>query len=569
VIIGAANVRDGTASYWPEARERFLASVWREFASSSDCELALVRVARLAVPECADWCFLHMVDEAPISRLVEIAYANPTWAFLAEQLQRCQPVVATSAQARSPKIVLVPNVEHSRLARVATEQEHLEVLKAIPSQSFLVVPIGIYGRPFAVLTFAYTQRSGRRYGVDDMGWALNLAARARLAIERATLRHELETANLAKEQFLAALSHELRNPLNMIAGYVRLLQSDVLDRDIRLRASSALERNIALLRRLVDGLVETSRIASGHLKLQMTPLLVSSVVQEVVDAVQPTADAKGVALQCVIQPPAGSIHADRDRLRHVIWNLVSNAVKFTPAGGRVDVRVERTEAHVDIIVADSGVGIPSECLPQLFQPFWQEDTRFSRTHGGLGLGLALVRRIVELHGGTVRAESAGPGGGATFTVVLPRWPYLQAERGSNGLIARLAGLRVLLIEDDEEWIELVVDLLTLAGARVMVERSAQAALAQLEAEHPHVLLINIGLPHLNGWELVAQIRKSGSKYSRSVKAAAVSGHADPEDRERALMAGFQMCVPKSIAAEDLLDAVIRLAATGLDTRPGS
>jgi len=435
-----------------------------------------------------------------------------------------------------PKIMLVPNVDQSRLVEVA--REHLDVLNAIAPQSFLVVPINVHSRPFAVLTFAYTQRSGRRYGANDIAWAVNLTAQARLAIERAALRHELETASLAKEQFLAALSHELRNPLNMIAGYVRLLQSDVLDREIRSRAHGALERNIALLRRLVDELVEISRIASGHLRLQMTPLLVSSVVQDVVEAVRPTADAKGVAVQYVIQPPVASVPADRDQLRQVVWNLVSNAVKFTPAGGRVDVGVERTESHVEIIVADSGVGIPSECLSQLFQPFWQEDARFSRTHGGLGLGLALVRRIVELHGGTVRAESAGPGGGATFTVVLPRWPYLQAERGSNGLIARLAGLRVLLIEDDEDWIELVVDLLTLAGARVMVERSAQAALAQLETERPHVLLIDIDLAGMDGWELIADIRKSGSKYGRSVRVAAVSDHVRPEDRERLLGAGF-------------------------------
>ncbi len=568
MIIGAAKIdRDVTAEYRLEARDRFLASAWRELASSSDCELALVRVARLAVPECADWCFVHMVDASPVGRLVEVAYAYPESAALAEPLRHSQTTAATSARPQWAKIILVPNVDQSRLAGVA--REHLDVLKAIAPQSFLVVPINVQGRPFAVLTFAYTQRSGRRYGADDIAWAVNLAARARLAIERAALCHELETANLAKEQFLAALSHELRNPLNIVAGYVRLLQSDVLDREIRWPVNGALERNIALLRHLVDDLVDASRIASGHLKLRMTPLLVSSIVQDVVDAVQPTADAKDVAVQCVIQRPAGSVHADRDQLRQVIWKLVSNAVKFTPAGGRVDVGVGRTESHVEIIVADSGVGIPSECLPQLFQPFWQEDARFSRTHGGLGLGLALVRRIVELHGGTVRAESAGPGGGATFTVVLPRWPYLQAERGSNGLIARLAGLRVLLIEDDELWIELVVDLLTLAGARVMVERSAQAAWAQLEAEHPHVLLINIGLPRVDGWELIAQIRTSGSKHSRSVRAAAVSGHAHPEDRERALGAGFQMFVPKSITAEDLLDAVIRLAAMGVDTRPAS
>jgi signal transduction histidine kinase len=453
--------------------------------------------------------------------------------------------------------------------RVTTEQQHLEVLHAIPCQSFLLVPIDVYGRSFARLTFAFAQHSGRRYKADDIAWAVNLASRARLAIERAVLRRELETANLAKEQFIADLSHELRNPLDTIAGYVRLLQSDVLDREIRFRASRALERNIALLRRLTDDLLEASRIASGHLKLQIVSLLVSSVVQEVVDTVQPAADTKGVAVRCAIPPSAGSIHADRDRLRQVIWNLVSNAVKFTPAGGRVDVRVERTESQVDIIVADSGVGIPSACLPQLFQPFWQEDRRFSRTHGGLGLGLALVRRIVELHGGTVRAESPGRTGGATFTVVLPQWASLQAAKRSTGLIARLAGLRVLLIDDDGDWIEFVVDLLTLAGAHVMVERSAQATLARLEAEHPHVLLINRDLIQPNGSDLVTQIRKSGSKSVRSVRAAVVNDHRHRDDCERALVVGFQMCVPKSMTAEDLLDAVIRLAAMGVDAGCGS
>jgi CheY-like chemotaxis protein len=300
----------------------------------------------------------------------------------------------------------------------------------------------------------------------------------------------------------------------------------------------------------------------------MTPLPVSSVVQNVIDTVRPTAAAKGVGVYSAIHPSAGSIHADRDRLRQVIWNLVSNAIKFTPAGGRVDVRIDRTESHVEIVVADSGVGIPSECLPHLFQPFWQEDAQFSRTHGGLGLGLALVRRIVELHGGTVRAESAGANRGATFTVVLPRWPYLQAERGSTGLIARLAGLRVLIVDDDEEWIEFVVDLLTLAGARVVVERSAHAAIAQLEAEHPHVLLMNTGLLQRNGLDLIAEIRKNGSKYVRSVRAAAVSHRGHCDDRDRALAAGFQVCIPQSMSAEDLLDAVIHLAVTGVDAGPG-
>lgn len=562
-------MRDVTAEYRLAAHERFLASVWRELASSFDSELALARVARLAVPEHADWCFLHILDEAPISRLAEIAYANPEWAESAEQLRRCHRA-ATFAPPQRPKIVLVPDVDSSNLARVTIGQDHLDVLRVIAAQSFLVVPIGVYGRPFAVLTFAYTQYSGRRYGADDIAWASNVAWRARLAIERTVLRDELETANRAKEEFLATLSHELRNPLNSIGGYIRLLQSGVLDQELRSRTGAALDRNVAHLRRLVEELIDTSRTAVGKLTLQMTPLLASSVVQDVVDAARPTADAKSIAVGGVSQPPAGWVLADRNRLHQVMWHLLSNAIKFTAAGGRINVRVERTKSQVEIIVADSGVGLSSELLPHIFQPFWQEDPRFSRAHGGLGLGLALVRRIVELHGGTVRAESAGPGKGATFTVALPQLRDSPAEEPmSNSLIARLEGLRVLLVEDDDHWIEPVVDLLTLGRARVFVERSERAALTRLETEHIHVLLIDIGVPRMDACELLASIRRSGSRCGRAVRAAALSGHAHPEDRRRALAAGFQMFLPKSIAAEDLLDAVIRLAAMGVDTRPAS
>jgi signal transduction histidine kinase/CheY-like chemotaxis protein len=549
------------------ARERFLASAWRELASSLDCELALARVARLAVPEHADWCFLHVLNETSIGRLIEIAHADPEWADLAETLRRNQSNATAFAPLQQQKLVLVPDVHRSWLARDAIAPAYLELLKQIEPQSLLVVPIGVYGRPFAVLLFAYTQRSGRRYRADDVAWASGLASRAGLAIERRVLRDELETANQVNEEFLATLAYELCNPLNSIGGYIRLLQSGDLDRELRSRAAAALERNLSRLRRLVEDLIDTSRAGVGNLDMQMAPLLAARVVGEVIDAARLTAVAKCIAVRCVIQPPAGWILADPNRLRQVMWHLLSNAIKFTPAGGRIDVRVERADSQVKIIVTDTGVGLPPAVLPHIFEPFWQEDPRFSRTHGGLGLGLSLVRRIVELHGGTVRAESAGPGKGATFTVTVPQLAYSETEEPvSNSLIARLEGLRVLLVDDDEDWIEPVVDLLALAGARVLVERSAESTLSRLETEHVHILLMDIALPQLDACELLCELRRSGSKCGRTVRAAALSGRAHPEDRRRAMDAGFQMLLPKSLAAEDLLDAVIRLAAMGVDTR---
>jgi CheY-like chemotaxis protein len=294
------------------------------------------------------------------------------------------------------------------------------------------------------------------------------------------------------------------------------------------------------------------------------------VVQDAVNAVLPTARAKDIALQCMIQPVAGSVRADRDRLYQAVWGLVSNAIKFTPPGGQVRVSVEHRESQVEITVADSGVGIPSDLLPRLFEPFWQEDAWFSRIHGGLGLGLALVRRIVELHGGTVRAVSAGPARGATFIIALPRLTRSDAEETPlSTCIARMAGLQVLLVEDDSNWIELVVDLLTLAGARVFVEQSAAAALRRLETEHPHVALLDVSLPRMDAWKFIAGIRRSESPGVRSVRAAAVSDQPSPELQHRALAAGFQILLPRSLPAEELLDAVIRLATMRIDTTPAS
>lgn len=563
-------MRDLTRGHRDSARERFLLLVWRELVSPVEWDVALARVAQVAIPDCADCCFLQLADGNAVARLVEVAYANPEWTPFAAQLRRCQPCVARSGQQPLRKIVLLPNVDGSRLVRTAFDEGQVTLLKEIGIQSLLMVPVVVSGRPFAVLTFAYSQFSGRRYGTDDLAWALEIAARAGLAVERTVLRQQLETSNLAREELLAVLAYELESPLNAASGYIRLLQSDAVDLALRSRAAIALKRNLVRLRRVVRDLLDTSRAASGRLNLQMKPLAAADVVQDAVNAVLPTARAKDIALQCMIPPVAGSVHADRDRLYQAVWGLISNAIKFTPPGGQIRVSVEHRESQVEITVADSGVGIPSDLLPRLFELFWQEDAGFSRIHGGLGLGLALVRRIVELHGGSVRAASAGPGRGSTFTIALQRLTRSGAEETPpTTCIARMEGLRVLLVENDRRWIELVVDLLTLAGARVFVEQSAAAILSQLQTEHPHVVLLDVSLPRMAAWEFIAGIRRSESPGIRSVRAAAVSDQPSPELHQRALAAGFQMLVPRSLPAEELLDAVIRLATMRVDTTPAS
>jgi signal transduction histidine kinase/CheY-like chemotaxis protein len=459
-------------------------------------------------------------------------------------------------------------IEKSRLTQIAIPPGHREILKATAAQSFLVVPILVFGQPVATLMFVFTRHSARRYGADDIEWAVSVAARARLSIERIMLRDELERANLVKEEFFATLSHELQNPVNLIGGYVRLLESGTLDHGLRERTSAALERNVGLLHRLVRELVDVARIVSGGVKLEMAPLPVSTVVADVLNAAKPSADAKRIAVECITGHAAAWVLADRSRLQEVMWHLLSNAIKFTPPCGRVNVRLQSTDSEVQIIISDSGVGLSTEILPRIFESFWQEDPRFSRIHGGLGLGLALVRRIVQLHGGTVRAESPGEGEGTTFIVTLPLLPRPEPDDAvSNSLIARLAGLRVLLVENDESWAQPLVDLLTLAGADVCVERSGQSISSRLQADRPHIILIDVDQPHVVPSELLAAMRTDPSKDRRTIRAAALTRNEHSDERRRALAAGFQMVLPKSIAAEDFLDAVLRLAAMDVDTRP--
>ena len=265
-------LRDLTRGHPGSACERFLLLAWRELVSPVDWDLALARVAQVAIPDCADCCLLHLADGSAVGRLVEVAHANPEGTAFAAQLRRCQPCVAPSGQQPLRKIVLLPNVDGSRLVRAAFDEGQVTLLKEIGIQSLLMVPVVVSGRPFAALTFAYSQFSGRRYGTDDLAWALEIAARAGLAVERTVLRQQLETSNLAREELLAVLAYELEGPLNAASGYIRLLQSDALDLALRSRAATALKRNLVRLRRVVRDLLDTSRAASGRLNLQMKPL---------------------------------------------------------------------------------------------------------------------------------------------------------------------------------------------------------------------------------------------------------------------------------------------------------
>jgi PAS domain S-box-containing protein len=383
------------------------------------------------------------------------------------------------------------------------------------------------------------------------------AARVRLIREQAA-REEAEAANRMKDEFLITLSHELRTPLNAIIGWASLLRQGHLAAGPMEKALATIDRNARTLVQLIEDLLDVSRIITGKLRLEMSPVDLARVVDASVDIVRPAAVAKGIRIDTVLARDATHVTGDPARLQQIVWNLLSNAVKFTPPGGRVTVRVERGDDAVRVQVIDNGQGIDPVFLPHVFDRFRQADSTTTRTHGGLGLGLAIVRHLVELHGGTVAAESEGDGRGATFTIALPapRASGAALEPAGTGTApsAPLHGLRILVVDDQADERELFRTILTTRGADVRVAEDAHDAIEAFVDFRPDVLVTDVAMPGEDGYTLLAKVRGLDADGSR-VPAVAVTAHARVEDRRRALLAGFEAYVSKPVEPDRLVDLV--------------
>jgi PAS domain S-box-containing protein len=408
--------------------------------------------------------------------------------------------------------------------------------------------------------------------------ARDISARKQVERERAAFfaseqaaRAEAEAANRAKDDFLTTLSHELRTPLNAVYGWAAMLQTGKMDDLTTAKAIDAIMRNANIQVQLIDDLLDVSRIASGKLRLELQNVDLTSVVGAAVDAVRPAALAKGIRIDVVPEPSPGPIVGDANRLQQVVWNLLSNAVKFTPRGGRVTVRLRRVHSRLEITVSDTGSGIAPDFLPFVFERFRQGDSSSTRPHGGLGLGLTLVKQLVELHGGTVTAESPGAGRGATFTVRLPVGvtlvPAGSAASGIAGPAARpaarrvpLDGVRVLVVDDDADGLTLVTAMLRRVGASVEVGRSAAQGYALFLAAPPDVLISDIEMPDEDGYGLIRRIRALDPARGGRVPAIALTAYGRREDRVHAVAAGFSMHVPKPVDPAELVTLVASLAS---------
>ena len=390
-----------------------------------------------------------------------------------------------------------------------------------------------------------------------------------LTSERAA-RRSAEQANRLTDEFLSVVSHELRTPLSAILGYTQLLQMDMVEPEEMRDAYDAIERNSKAQVQIIDDLLDMSRIISGKLRLNVQSISPAEVIEAALETVKPAADAKDVRVHTVLDPRAGPILGDSDRLQQVVWNLVSNAVKFTPKGGRVQVSLERVNSHLEITVADTGCGIAADFLPHVFERFRQSEESTTRRHGGLGLGLSIVKQLVELHGGSVRAQSAGEKQGAVFIVSLPLQisqpaenderihPTAEINNGSANQLPNLKGLTILAVDDEKDIVHVLRLFLENCGAEVLIAHSAQEALTLLDSTDPQVIISDIGMPDVDGYQLIREIRSRGANRGGAIPAVALTAFARSEDRKRALLAGFQNHVAKPVDRGELLAVIAML-----------
>jgi PAS domain S-box-containing protein len=504
-------------------------------------------------------------DDAIVSKTLEgiILSWNPG-------AQRIFGYTAEEAVGQSIKLIIPPDrwsEEDEVLARIrrGDRVDHFETVRRAKDGRLLNISLTVS---------PIKDRSGRIVGASKV--ARDMTERVRAEQERERLlaseresRRMAEEASRLKDEFLAVVSHELRSPLNAIAGWSSLLLMRKLDGETR-RAIETILRNTQTQTQLVADLLDVSRIVSGQLRLDVRAFELTSAIEAAIEVVRPGAAAKSIRIETILDPAAGPIAGDPDRMQQIFWNLLSNAVKFTQKGGRVQVRLQRVNSHVEVAVSDTGKGIDSGLLPFVFERFRQGDGSTTREYGGLGLGLAIVRHLVELHGGVVNAYSEGAGRGSEFIVQLPtlistrpesgeEWVHPSAGGNLSGRIPSLTGLRILVVDDEPDAREIVAAILAEGGAEIATASSARQALELIEQWKPDLLISDIGMPTESGYDLIRKVRALAPGKGGQIPAIALTAYARTEDRLKILSAGFQMHVPKPIEPIELATVVASLS----------
>ncbi|MGB5961094.1 MAG: response regulator [Coleofasciculaceae cyanobacterium] len=590
-------------------KSAFLAQASRELASSLDYEATFTKVAGLAVPFLADWCMVDILQEQVITR-VAIAHQEASKQQLGWELNRRYPAKIDHNQGvarvlQTGKSKLSALITDTHLQEFAQNDEHLQLLHELGLKSAMFVPLLARGQILGAITLLSTE-SERCYNEADLALVEDLAQRVAIAVDNARLYQETqsaqqiaelaytaerqaraeseaalntaEAANRIKDEFLATLSHELRTPLNAMLGWTQLLRTRKMDAEKMGRGLETIDRNTRALSKLIEDILDVSRIMTGKLHIAAQPCDLHGVIEMALDAVRPAAEAK--KMQLLVNTSALTIWADYNRLQQVVLNLLSNAIKFTPNGGQVEVclqtvAVNGTSTYAQIQVKDTGKGISPEFLPYVFERFRQENNSTTRNYGGLGLGLALVRYLVELHGGIVKADSPGDGLGSTFTVELPLGDVLKSkiseteaatfeqaesdqESANSQSLVSLTNLRILIVEDEADARDLLTTILEQNGAQVTAASSATTALSLLLQSRFDLLISDIGMPNVDGYTFIGKVRELDAPQ-RFIPALALTAYASKSDYQLAIEAGFQIHLSKPFDPNELVSIVAKLA----------
>lgn len=556
-------------------RARFLSEAGGVLSASLDHETTLRNVARLALPLLADYCFFDVVTDDGKIQQVAWAHSDPAqqelindvWRHMPPQEYEGHPIAKALSTGETEFVAQVTDAWRQERA---INEGHLKLMRDLNFHSTLTVPLVARHHTLGALTFCLVN-PGRHYTAADLELAEELARRAALAVDNARLYRQAQNASRAKDEFLATASHELRTPLTSMLIWVRMLKSGEMDAETSAHALQTIGENVKTLSQLINDLLDVSRVITGKLHLEPRPVDLIPIIEAAVGIVRPAATAKSIEIKTTLDT-ADRVLGDPDRLQQVLWNLLSNAIKFTPEHGRVEMRLEYVGSSAQITVKDTGAGISQKFLPRIFERLYQVEE--SKEGAGLGLGLAIVRHLVEMHGGTVSADSDGEGRGATFTVKLPllavnlegddleRLQPTVKEQASFSCSIRLDGLRVLVVDDKAAAREVITAVLEHCGARVIAAGSGAEALEGVTGaashERPDVIVSDIRMPDGDGYDLIRKVRALGPARGGNIPAVALTAHAGIEDRVRALSAGFHAHLTKPVEPAEFVAVIASL-----------
>jgi PAS domain S-box-containing protein len=541
---------------------RFLAEVSVALGTLTDFDATLARVANLAVPYFCDFCEVTVIEASDTVRTVATSHGDPEQERRTEEIKRRFPRVREGAAGvlRTGEAIWIPEVDAALLDRVASSTEHLELLRGLGLRSFICVPMRSQGRILGAISFA-TAKSGRTYSAFDRRVAEELASRAAIAIENSELLRALRETDQRKDEFLAVLAHELRNPLAPVRNAIEILRASHSPSPQLQWTHDVIDRQVRQMTRLVDDLLDVSRISSGKIELRKERVELSSAVRIALEACRPLIERGGHELTVRIPREPIWLDADLARIAQILSNLLNNAAKYTRPGGHIWLDAERSAGVAMVRVRDNGVGIAPEMLESIFEMFMQAGGRIDHSQGGLGIGLTLVKRLAELHGGRVQAKSAGIGMGSEFVLCLPLASQdgATADSGAHETAndPRIEGRRVLVVDDNRDAADSLSMLLEARGHEVRVAYDGLEAVGAAVAFQPDVVLLDIGLPKLYGYDAARRIRDA---RGAEVLLVAITGWGQDEDRRRAKDAGFDYHLTKPVdpeAINRLIDGAAR------------